>query len=297
MGEKTKIMKWYFACNDKSKEYEPLIKAAVTSAIKNTTLKPHFIYDGKPNDFTKWLEERGVKIIYHRSNLYSVLEKKYKGNDLKISTGAYLRCDIPMLETEDDYVLYTDCDVIFLKDIVNINPKPEYFCCAPEVDIENDKIFNTGVMYMNIKNLRKTYNGFCRFIKWNLWRLVTWDQTAYQLYYGKKCSPLDLKYNHKIYWGIDENAVIIHYHGAKPTMFTDEETIKNMDYFNGLLYGKNPESYKYYLEMFKEYYSEIQYDEDGIQKLNDGLYPITKPPKNPINIRIKNFIRKHIFNV
>ena len=84
-------MKWYFACNSESKEYEPLIKVAVLSAIKNTTLEPHFIFDGKPNALTQWLEEKDVKVIYHKSNLYPILEKKYKGNELKISYGAYLR--------------------------------------------------------------------------------------------------------------------------------------------------------------------------------------------------------------
>ncbi|MBR1907644.1 hypothetical protein IJ818_01760 [bacterium] len=290
-------MKWYFACNQQSKEYEPLIKAAVCSAIKNTTLSPHFVYDGTPDELTMWLEEKGVKVIYHRSNLYPILQKKYKENELKISSGAYLRCDIPIIEQEEDFVLYTDCDVIFLKDIVAESlSKPDYFCCAPEVDIENTKIFNTGVMFMNVNNLRKTYKSFCGFIKHNLWRLVTWDQTAYQLYYGEKSSPLDLQYNHKIYWGVNENASIIHYHGAKPTMFADEESIKNLDYFNGLLYRKNPESCEYYLNLFKEYYPEITYNQEGINKLKQGIYPVTKPPKNPLKIRIKNFIRKHLIN-
>jgi len=287
-------MKWYFACNQQSKEYKPLIKAAVISAIKNTTLEPCFIYDGTSDDLTEWLEEKGVKIIYHKSNLYPILAKKYKDNELKISSGAYLRCDIPMLEKDEDYVLYTDCDVIFLKDVQNFDIKPEYFCCAPEVDIENTKIFNTGVMYMNIKNLRKTYKGFCRFIKYNLWRLVTWDQTAYQLYYGKKYSPLDLNYNHKIYWGINKDASIIHYHGAKPTMFENEESIKNMDFFNGLLYKKNPESYEYYLKLFQEYYPDITYNQNGIYKLKKGIYPVTKPPRNPLTVRIFNYIRKNL---
>lgn len=286
-------MKWYFACNSESKEYEPLIKVAVLSAIKNTTLEPHFIFDGKPNALTQWLEEKDVKVIYHKSNLYPILEKKYKGNELKISSGAYLRCDIPMIEQEDDYVLYTDCDVIFLKDVEL--QKPEYFACTPEVDKNDWKTFNTGVMFMNIKNLRKSYKGFCRFIKWNLWRLVTWDQTAYQLYYGNKNTKLDFKFNHKIYWGIDKNAVILHYHGAKPTMFTSEDSIKNMAYFNGLLYRKSPESYEYYLNLFKEYYTEIEYNKEGLEKLREGIYPISMPPKNPIHIRIKNFIRKNLF--
>lgn len=285
-------MKWYFACNSDSKEYEPLIKAAVTSALQNTTLEPHFIFDGEPNELTQWLEEKGVKIIYHRSNLYPILEKKYKGNELKIASGAYLRCDIPIIEEEDDYILYTDCDVIFLKDVEP--QKPEYFACTSEVDKNDWKTFNTGVMFMNVKNLRKSYKGFCRFIKWNLSRLITWDQTAYQLYYGKKNTHLDLKFNHKLYWGIDDDAVILHYHGAKPTMFCDENSIKNMAYFNGILYKKNPASYEYYLNLFKEYYPEISYDTKGIEKLNQGIYPTTKPPKNPLKIRIKNYIRKNI---
>ena len=285
-------MKWYFACNSDSKEYEPLIKAAVTSALQNTTLEPHFIFDGEPNELTQWLEEKGVKIIYHRSNLYPILEKKYKGNELKIASGAYLRCDIPIIEEEDDYILYTDCDVIFLKDVEP--QKPEYFACTSEVDKNDWKTFNTGVMFMNVKNLRKSYKGFCRFIKWNLSRLITWDQTAYQLYYGKKNTHLDLKFNHKLYWGIDDDAVILHYHGAKPTMFCDENSIKNMAYFNGILYKKNPASYEYYLNLFKEYYPEITYSPEGIEKLNQGIYPTTKPPKNPLKIRIKNYIRKNI---
>ena len=287
-------MKWYFACNSDSKEYEPLIKVAVLSALKNTTLKPHFIFDGEANELTQWLEEKGVKVIYHRSNLYEALEKKYSGNELKIASGAYLRCDIPVLEKEDKYVLYTDCDVLFLK---NIEPQyPKYFACTPEVNKQDWKTFNTGVMFMNVENLQKSYSKFCKFISKNLSKLKTWDQTAYQLFYGKKNSHLDFKYNHKLYWGIDDNAVILHYHGAKPTMFVDENYIKNMDYFYGILFRKNPESYKYYLDLFKQYYPEIVYSQEGLEKIEQGIYPTTKPPKNALPIRIKNFIRKNIFH-
>lgn len=287
-------MKWYFACNSDSKEYEPLIKVAVLSALKNTTLKPHFIFDGEANELTQWLEEKGVKVIYHRSNLYEALEKKYSGNELKIASGAYLRCDIPVLEKEDKYVLYTDCDVLFLKDIEPQYPK--YFACTPEVNKQDWKTFNTGVMFMNVENLQKSYSKFCKFISKNLSKLKTWDQTAYQLFYGKKNSHLDFKYNHKLYWGIDDNAVILHYHGAKPTMFVDENYIKNMDYFYGILFRKNPESYKYYLDLFKQYYPEIVYSQEGLEKIEQGIYPTTKPPKNALPIRIKNFIRKNIFH-
>ena len=47
--------------------------------------------------------------------------------------------------------------------------------------------------------------------------------------------------------------------------------------------------------LFKEYYTEIEYNKEGLEKLREGIYPISMPPKNPIHIRIKNFIRKNLF--
>lgn len=252
-------MKWYFASNDRSHKYDELIKAAVRSALKNTTLNTYFIYDGKPNDLTQWLEKHNVKIIYHRCNFYDELEKYY--NDpmaLIIASGAFLRCDIPLIEQQDDYVLYTDCDVIFNKDINFVDiPNPEYFACSQEANKDDWDCFNTGVMLMNVKKLRETYEDFKNYIVKHLPELYTFDQTAYQFFYGReKLTTLPEIYNHKPYWGIDKNAVIIHYHGPKPTDFINCKKLNTACY--KVLYNKSPKGYDYYLKLFQQY-SPIKY--------------------------------------
>ena len=116
-------MKWYFACSKGSDDFYPLLKAAVNSAIANTTLEPNFIYDGEPDELTEWLENKGVNVIFHRVSFFEEIEKIFTSENRYIPLGAYLRCDIPVIEQDDEYVLYTDCDVLFLKDINEQNFK------------------------------------------------------------------------------------------------------------------------------------------------------------------------------
>lgn len=286
-----KKVKWYFACNDKSPDFFPLIKSAVNSALKNTTLEPNFIYDGEENELTQWLSAKGVKIIHHRVSFYDALEKHYGEEGLAVASGAFLRCDIPIIETEDEFVLYTDCDVLFLKEF-ETQLRPKYFACSTQFDKRNFVDFNTGVMLMNVKKLKENHTKFVEFIKKNLSSMSTFDQTAYQIFYRGKNTKLPTLYNHKPYWGIDETAVILHFHGAKPTMFTLDETLKNLPYVHTRLYNQNPKAYDYYLNLFKTYYPEIEYDSKAIEKLKTGIYPVEKGGKTPLVLRIKSKLKK-----
>lgn len=284
-------MKWYFACNEKSTNFFPLIKAAVNSALENTTLEPIFIYDGKENELTNWLEAKGVKIIFHRVSFYDALEKNYDEAELAIASGAFLRCDIPLLEHEDKFVLYTDCDILFLKDF-QTNLEPKYFACSAQHNIENFKDFNSGVMLMNTEKLRESHKVFSGFIIKNINILSSYDQTAYQLFYDGKNTKLPTIFNHKPYWGVDENAVILHFHGAKPINFVSDEKLKTLPPVYSTLYRKNPLAYDFYLNLFQKYYPEIEYETEAINKLKNGVYPLTQASKRPFITRIKNFLTK-----
>lgn len=286
-------MKWYFASNSESKTYVPTIKAMVISALRNTTLEPYFIYDGQEDELTNWLKERGVVVIFHRSNLYPVLEKHYDKPALKIASGAFLRCDIPIIEKNDEFVLYTDCDVLFLKDVrAEQLPQPKYFSCSSQFKKKDFVDFNTGVMLMNVRELSKTYTAFKKFIENNLPKLYVFDQSAYQLFYCGKNTPLDTKFNHKPYWGIDDEAVIVHYHGPKPVHFSTEDMIKkfNPNYYK--IFIKDIGSYDYYLKLIQGYNSEIEYDTNALELLKIGKYPLVKTVNRPLEIRLKTFIRK-----
>lgn len=289
-------MKWYFASNGQSKDFFPLIKAAVTSALKNTTLEPNFIYDGEENEFTKWLREKGVNIIPHRISFYEKLKNHYDERVLKIATGAFLRCDIPIIEKEDKFVLYTDCDVLFLKDF-SIDIEPEYFACSTQFSKTNYENFNTGVMLINVEKFRESYQDFKSFITENLSSLPDFDQTAYQKFYKNKNTKLPIIYNHKPYWGIDKNAVILHFHGPKPIHFTSEQDLKNFPGIYYRLYKKKPKAYEYYLNLFKEYYPEIKYDKESIDKLNKDIYPLIKEPRLTLLLRIKKKLIKSLLKV
>lgn len=285
------MTKWYFACNDKSPDFYPLIRAAVNSALENTTLEPHFIYDGEENELTQWLREKGVKIIYHRVSFYDAFKDYYNEHLLNIASGAFLRCDIPVIEQKDEFVLYTDCDILFLKDF-KTDLRPEYFACSTQFDKKNFRDFNTGVMLMNVEKLRESHQKFSEFIVKNLNVLNTFDQTAYQIFYSGKNTKLPTEFNHKPYWGVDENAVILHFHGAKPTAFESENVLKNLPYMHYKLYKKNPSAYDFYFEFFKKYYPEIEYDKEAIERLKSEVYPLVEHSKSPLFLRLKQRLIK-----
>jgi methyltransferase family protein len=220
-------MKWVFASNQESlqnprEDWQRLIRAAVQSARVNTTLEPFMIYDGDDNPFVDELRAFGVTILRHKLSFYgSVLEyqQENKPHDLhylQTATSAFLRVDIPLLFKDDDFVLYTDCDVMFLKEPCVESLRPAFFACAPERKRGDSQHINTGVMVMNIKALREDHPSFCRFIQRNYSELVSFDQGAYIAYYDGKNQLLPDELNWKPYWGMAGDPQIVHFHGPKP---------------------------------------------------------------------------------
>ena len=135
-------MKWYFAISELSLsrpgfDWKGMIRGAVNSAVRNTSLLPHLIYDGNTNTFIDELKSLGVVIVPHRISCYDTLidrgekEKSAPGFVANYS-GALLRTEIPIIEQEDTYVLYTDCDVMFLNEPALSTVLPRYIAAAPE---------------------------------------------------------------------------------------------------------------------------------------------------------------------
>lgn len=233
------MMKHFLALNEDAWGYEryaAMLKVAVATARASTSLAPHVFYDGGPNALTKWLDENGVPIIAARSRLVEALTalapKIGKVTVPHIGGGAFLRTELPELAEragiDDEYVLYTDLDVMFLRDPVPVlrDTNARYFAVAPEFNRRNYAQMNTGVMLMNLPAMRRDSPRFMRYVESDLEHLArsTWDQEAYRKFYGRRWrggrdrwDRLPVALNWKPYWGPNPQACIIHFHGPKPT--------------------------------------------------------------------------------
>lgn len=252
-------MKWFFCwCQDTDfrddHNWKDLIRASVESAQKNTTLEPNFIYDGEKSEFTDELTSKGVNVIFHKLSFTKEI-MQFKPDDSgwqAVARGAFLRFDIPLVtDSRDDFVLYTDADVIFMRnpDFLGYNPK---FIAATSESIRGTKAdFNSGVMLINLPFFRKIHADLIAFTTKNFDIALKFalDQGILKYYMKEDYLLLPEIYNWKPYWGINNEAFIVHWHGPKP------ETIGKL--LNGKietthqgwmhLYKKDKNAYKFYL--------------------------------------------------
>lgn len=179
-----------------------------------------------------------------RDHLDTLRTPLYKRRSALLST--HLRLDIPMLGFVDKYIFYADIDVFFLHDLTldAFRPLPALYAVGPEAqgwetvvrvdesgrDGNSGRKYaafgNAGVMLFNVASMRRT-NG--DFVKWvfsdeNLARGLDHgnygpaDQGAYNEFYQGRFDvhawPL---WNWKPYWGHRIGALMVHFHGPKPS--------------------------------------------------------------------------------
>ncbi|MCB8879781.1 hypothetical protein ACELLULO517_06010 [Acidisoma cellulosilytica] len=213
-------MKWYLALNEGGTRGDIGLhtKLAVLSALQHTDLAPHLLYTGNRNGFTEWLEARGVNIINSRLPYLSVIEElAAAGRYHMLTVGHWLRTNVCLEEREDEHVFYTDVDVLFLKRPELAAIQPRYFAAAPEFDPTSWNYFNAGVMVLSPQAMRDDYAGFERYLVETL-REKTHnfhDQIAYNVFYRGRWDRLPLELNWKPYWGLNDAAALLHFHGPK----------------------------------------------------------------------------------
>lgn len=224
-------MYWFSGVNNHNKDsyfnYIKMYKVAVFTAKQtNPNIKPVLILDGDEDDHIRELENLGVQIFKHTSSFFNSLKEHYKDNTTAF--GAFLRVDIPLicseLSIEDDYVLYTDNDVMFISDVSGLIEFKSnlIMCCGEFTKQSNFHGMNSGVMWMNWKLLLNFQEDFVNFIKQNLHKFQVYDQDAYKQYFREKLTLLNYEFNYKPYWGHHDDIKILHFHGPKPTQ-TEKE--------------------------------------------------------------------------
>ncbi len=214
-------MRWYFALDEQGSQGSTGedAKTAIRTARQVGGLEPQMLYHGARNDFTAWMERNGVRIIDTAPSFISTIKEAEAGGTFKAhSIGHWLRVAVPLVEQDHEFVLYTDCDVIFLRR-VNWNAiRPKVFAAAPEFRADNWNYFNAGVMVINIPQMRATYAAFEAHI---IARITdpNWfhydDEVALNEAYRGAWDRLDPRLNWKPYWGYNSGAGILHFHGPK----------------------------------------------------------------------------------
>ena len=246
-------LKWVFSLtlkSDKEKDFLQMAKVAVASALEETHLDPVcLLHIPKRNqheewvlDVVSWLEGAGVVVVEHVPRCASILKKVFRDNIMQAHhtrsplysdyygmVGTFMRFDIPQLGFIDDYVLYTDADVMFTSDISlrDFPQLPKFFLMGWESPSE-EWYGNAGVTLFNVNGMRRTYDALMNatFSEESINSGLLFgefgplDQGALnQFYYGSSDIVSPFEINHRPYWGLQDvtqKVSLLHFHGPKP---------------------------------------------------------------------------------
>jgi hypothetical protein len=104
---------------------------------------------------------------------------------------------------------------------------------------------------------------FRRFLVAREFKFVAFDQGALNEFYGPSREVLGREYNWKPHWGVDENAVIVHFHGPKPWDFRlwqhDAAAFnRRQPALEPFLQPHTEAAYEHYVARFEEYLAQVE---------------------------------------
>lgn len=243
------------------------LKAAINSCKKNTDLDIYVLWTGAKNEYYEWLLNK-VNLVdisdapIHKSVVSIPISEFWPEGKRAIGMGAWGRVDIPFvldkLEIEDEYILYTDLDVIFtekwdpeFKEVSNLG------ACLEGV---SENHYNTGVMIINGDFIKSTFESFKKFIlDKGIHNFPAWDQSAINEFYHNDIQKLNPEvWNWTPYRnGSGENARVIHFHGPKfeylEAKIIKQETNPLHQQEYGFYYNLAPREYSALLTYFKSF--------------------------------------------
>lgn len=256
----TELKRWYFVTSrEGSTTMAPEIRAAVSSAKLNTRLEPVCIHAGLDPDTRAFLVENGVELHELQVPFVDRMEAEiapFEAFNRTICSGTYLKCFISLIEQRDELVLYTDIDVVFQR-----HPKsPEavrFLAACPEYDLHNWAYFNTGIMVLNVPNMRRVHTEIMAYIDMRM-RTKIWcsyEQGDYNAFFWMRWNHMQPEANWKPYWGANDHAEIIHWHGPKPRDVDRwlRHGPEGMDPYTAKVVAGTPEAYAHYSRVFRQF--------------------------------------------
>jgi lipopolysaccharide biosynthesis glycosyltransferase len=256
-------MFWFTALNEpfpefkeRNNQYREMLKVALLSARRNAPgLKPVHIYNGREEAFHDELRALGAEVVFHRLSFENdLLRQAARPSYWKdIARGAFLRLDIPLIFPALRECIYTDVDIVFIDDPTKYKLTTRTVALAPEFDLVNFKDINSGSMLFNCAGVKNIFTDIRKYSIEHLQYIPDYDQGAIKAFLNGEWDRLSPLMNWKPYWGINDSAIVLHFHGPKPHDFLNYELRSPAAPVYEFLFRRAPESYKHALDTYRSF--------------------------------------------
>lgn len=249
-----------FGLYDRDGTYSVWVGTAMQSIIENTDVRIvfHILHDDTLTDDNKnklmhVANSGGHKLEFHYIDSMKFDEVKHMMGYFTID--AMFRLLLPEILYNLDKIIYLDADLFVNRDIAELwNENIDGYCVAAVADegtgkgsespypvlegqIDRDKYFNSGVLYMNLNEIRRNGN-LCQlvleYLQTNI-KATCPDQDALNVVYKDKCKYIDASWNLFVkYERNDDNVIknkIYHYAGTSILLYNyNEIDIQYLEY-------------------------------------------------------------------
>lgn len=262
-------MKCVFTVTDRDPAYIHMAKVLVVTARLNSNLDIFCLYDGEQQNFISWLTRWGVSCVRWQVPFLSDIRDRYTGEkSIDYCAGAYLCLEIPhafnAAGINDQYTLYIDADTMILNNPSLEHMQPAYLAAPPDWNISERSFVSAGVMVLNLNRIRQDYPRFVEHLLKHNFDFAfaghgPCSQGAWNTFYKGQWENLEPEYDWKPWWGFNQEAKIVHFSGPKPKEIPpllmkpagEEETERQK--INRFVVQQDPESYRRYLKIWKDY--------------------------------------------
>ena len=210
-----------FGLHDKTGDYSVWVGVAIQSIIEHTNspLCFHILHDNtlnrqNRNRLVQTATQGGNRIVFHK--LEESMWENAKEQMAFYTIGALFRIMLPTCLPDISKVIYLDADVLVnrdIKELWDIDIDDYYLAAVQDVDVvsglvrpvvvknhevEADRYFNSGVLYMNLDRIRQK-GDMCNTVLDCLKRIPKSnlpDQDALNVIYGKDTLLIDRSWNY-----------------------------------------------------------------------------------------------------
>jgi len=249
---------WFTCIGESDRAYTEFAMVAIETAYQNApSLIPVLIMSGQSSKIPLWMHHMhdncDLIVVNHNLSFASQV-LQFHPEQVK-QLGAFLRLDISLIidsiadyipskcsyRWNKDYTIYTDTDVMFMKDINLLDYQPSLLSMGPQ--LLKGTIANTGVLIINIAKWKEVIPHLLQYANLHKWNFHEQDQGLILSYIRdhlqKRVSLLPNELNWKPYWTLNNNASIIHFHGPKPKRYGDCFALMTPSHHHRMLTSEN----------------------------------------------------------